>query len=183
MLTGTLTGDNELTQDLLDRSLCMSMHIQGNRCMSDHLFATLLCTHTYLLDSINILIYVQKPCPSRPLYRTYRQSGKWEERGEMDLSTSIKRLKTQRKITVILPLSDGVHALATCKGSHQIWKVNLETGDIKVYCGQGDAGKDDGQPHKATFNAPRGLAMKANGSVIVADLGNNLIREISPCGK
>ncbi len=46
-----------------------------------------------------------------------------------------------------------------------------------------DKGKDDGQPHKATFNNPMGLAMKANGSVIVADWSNDLIREISPCGK
>jgi hypothetical protein len=110
-------------------------------------------------------------------------STKWKERGEMDSTTVIKRLKTQRKIMCILPLPDGVHALATCKGSHQIWKVNLETGDMKIYCGQGDEGKDDGQPHKAKFNNPMGLALKANGSVIVADWGNHLIREISPCGK
>ncbi len=101
----------------------------------------------------------------------------------MNSTTGIKRFKTQRKIMRILPLSDGVHALATCRGSHQIWKVNLETGDMNVYCGQGDAGKDDGQPHKATFYNPCGLAMKANGSVIVADYSNHLIREISRCGK
>jgi hypothetical protein len=101
----------------------------------------------------------------------------------MNSTTGIKRLKTQRKIRRILPLPDGVHALATCKGSHQIWKVNLETGDMKVHCGQGDAGKDDGQPHKAKFNTPMGLALKANGSVIVADYSNHLIREISLCGK
>ncbi len=84
---------------------------------------------------------------------------------------------------MIVTLPDGVHAVAVCIGSNQIWKVNLETGDMNVYCGQGDAGKDDGQPHKATFNTPRGLAMKANGSVIVADYYNDLIREISRCGK
>ena len=101
----------------------------------------------------------------------------------MNLTTGIKRFKTQRKIICILPLPDGVHALATCRGSHQIWNVNLETGDMKVYCGRGDEGNDDGQPHKATFNKPCGLAMKANGSVIVADYSNHLIREISRCGK
>ena len=96
---------------------------------------------------------------------------------------SIKRLKTQLKINCILPLPDGVHALATCSDSNQIWKVNIETGDMKLFCGMEKKGKDDGQPHKASFNIPCGLALKANGAVLVADCGNHLIREISPCGK
>ena len=83
----------------------------------------------------------------------------------------------------ILPLPDGVHALATCRGSHQIWKVNIETGEMKLFCGMEEKGKDDGQPHKASFNNPWGLALKANGAVLVVDRNNNLIREISPCGK
>ena len=83
----------------------------------------------------------------------------------------------------ILPLPDGVHALATCNGSHQIWKVNIETGEMKLFCGMEGEGKDDGQPHKASFNTPRGLALKANGAVLVVDYLNNLIREISPCGR
>ena len=96
---------------------------------------------------------------------------------------SIKRLKTQLRIKCILPLPDGVHALATCNGSHQIWKVNIETGDMKLFCGMERGGKDDGQPHKASFDSPWGLALKANGAVLVADSANHLIREISPCGK
>ena len=96
---------------------------------------------------------------------------------------SLQRLKTQQKIQCILPLPDGVHALATCIDSHQIWKVNIETGELKLFCGMEKGGKDDGQPHKASFYNPRGLALKANGAVLVADWGNNLIREISPCGK
>ena len=96
---------------------------------------------------------------------------------------SIKRLKTQQQIGCILPLPDGVHALATSNGSHQIWKVNIETGEMKLFCGMEKRGKDDGQPHKASFDTPCGLALKANGAVLVADCFNNLIREISPCGK
>ena len=96
---------------------------------------------------------------------------------------SIKRLKTQLRIRCILPLPDGVHALATCNGSHQIWKVNIETGEMKLFCGMEKEGKDDGQPHKASFHLPCGLALKANGAVLVVDCCNNLIREISPCGK
>ncbi len=68
-------------------------------------------------------------------------------------------------------------------GSNQIWKVNLQTGEMKVYCGEVKEGNDDGQPHKASFRTPTSLAMKANGSIVVADAGNHLIREISPCGK
>ena len=97
-------------------------------------------------------------------------------------TTSIKRLKIQNNILCLLPLLDGVHALATVDGSHQIWKVNLETGEMKIYCG-GEKGKDDGKPDTVTFNLPWGLAMKSDGSVVVADSSNHLIREISPCGK
>ena len=96
---------------------------------------------------------------------------------------SIKRLKTHKGIRCILPLPDGVHALATCLHSPQIWKVNIETGEMKLFCGMEEEGEDDGQPHKASFHHPYGLALKANGAVVVADRGNNLIREISPCGK
>ena len=96
---------------------------------------------------------------------------------------SIKRLKTQLKIICILPLPDGVHALATCFGNHQIWKVNIETGYMKLFCGMEVEGKDDGQPHKASLHHPWGLALKANGAVVVVDCTNNLIREISQCGK
>ena len=95
-------------------------------------------------------------------------------------TTSIKRLKIQKSIKCLLPLLDGVHALATV--SNQIWKVNLETGEMKI-CYGGEEGKDDGKPDTVTFNLPCGLAMKSDGSVVVADTCNNLIREISPCGK
>ena len=97
-------------------------------------------------------------------------------------TTSIKRLKIQNSIKCLLPLLDGVHALATVDSSHQIWKVNLETGEMKI-CYGGLKGKDDGKPDTFTFNGPWGLAMKSDGSVVVADSYNHLIREISPCGK
>ena len=98
-------------------------------------------------------------------------------------ATSIKRLKTQKHIGGLLPLPDGIHALATVFGSNQIWKVNVETGEMMTCFGEGGEGKDDGKPDTATFNRPKGLAMKSDGSVIVADTENHLIREISPCGK
>ena len=98
------------------------------------------------------------------------------------MATSFKRLKTQKWITNLLPLPDGIHALATVDDSNQIWKVNVETGEMMTCSGEGGRGKDDGKPDTATFYSPDGLAMKSDGSVIVADR-YNLIREISPCGK
>ena len=98
-------------------------------------------------------------------------------------ATSIKRLKTQKQIISPLPLPDGIHALATVYDSNQIWKVNFETGEMMTCSGEGGRGKDDGKPDTATFYMPEGLAMKSDGSVIVADTFNHLIREISPCGK
>ena len=62
-------------------------------------------------------------------------------------------------------------------------KVNVETGEMFACLREEGKGKDDGKPNKATFYEPLGLAMKSDGSVIVADTFNNLIHEISPCGK
>ena len=98
-------------------------------------------------------------------------------------ATSIKRLKTQKDIVSLLPLPDGIHALATVNGSNQIWKVNVETGEMFACLGEEGRGRDDGKPDAATFYWPEGLAMKSDGSVIVSDICNHLIREISPCGK
>ena len=98
-------------------------------------------------------------------------------------ATSIKRLKTQKDIISLLPLPDGIHALATVYDCNQIWKVNLETGEMMTCSGEEGRGKDDGKPDTVTFNEPWGLAMKSDGSVVVADTWNHLIREISPCGK
>ena len=98
-------------------------------------------------------------------------------------ATSIKRLKTQEDIITLLPLPDGIHALATVYGSNQIWKVNVETGEMMTCFGVEGKWKDDGKPDTATFYRPEGLAMKSDGSGVVADTENHLIREISPCGK
>ena len=67
-------------------------------------------------------------------------------------------------------------------GSNQIWKVNLETGEMMTCSGEEGRGKNDGKPDTASSNMPQGLAMKSDGSVIVVDTWNHLIREISPCG-
>ena len=98
-------------------------------------------------------------------------------------ATSIKRLKTQKRILRLLPLPDGIHALATVDDSNQIWKVNIETGEMMTCFGVEGKWNDDGKPDTASFTTPEYLAMKSDGSVIVADTYNHLIREISPCGR
>jgi hypothetical protein len=94
----------------------------------------------------------------------------------------IKRIKTSKDIIYTLPLPDGVHALATVYDSHQIWKVNLQTGEMVVWCGSVEGGYLNAKGHQAQFNNPYGPAMKSDGSVLVADKCNNVIREISHCG-
>jgi len=52
----------------------------------------------------------------------------------------------------------------------------------EVLAGTGDAGRDDGASTVARFNSPGGLAVNANGTVFVADTGNNAIRKVTPTG-
>ncbi|HUB07049.1 MAG TPA: hypothetical protein VMB50_08610, partial [Myxococcales bacterium] len=52
---------------------------------------------------------------------------------------------------------------------------------VTVIAGTGVAGFQDGDP--ATFQNPQGVAVDGQGDVIVADTGNQAIREIQPSGK
>jgi DNA-binding beta-propeller fold protein YncE len=48
--------------------------------------------------------------------------------------------------------------------------------------GSGEEGDDDGQGAKATLDGPCGVAVDGEGSVIVADGGNDCVRQIAPYG-
>jgi sugar lactone lactonase YvrE len=56
-------------------------------------------------------------------------------------------------------------------------------GRVATFAGAGDAGFRDGQPQAARFDALSGVAFDREGTLYVADTGNNAIRRISPAGE
>lgn len=65
--------------------------------------------------------------------------------------------------------------------NHCIRKVT-PAGVVSTLAGSGTAGYLDGPAATAAFNAPKGVAVDGQGTVYVADYGNNCIRAISPAG-
>ena len=55
-------------------------------------------------------------------------------------------------------------------------------GVVSTLAGSGDEGSYDGTGIEASFNKPWGIAVDSEGTVYVAEYGNNLIRKISPAG-
>jgi sugar lactone lactonase YvrE len=55
-------------------------------------------------------------------------------------------------------------------------------GHLSLLAGGSQAGYADGPATTAMFSSPEGLAMGPDGSIYVADMGNGMIRRISPAG-
>jgi hypothetical protein len=66
---------------------------------------------------------------------------------------------------------------------NQIYEANL-AGQLLIIAGTGTQGftGDNGPAQQAQLNAPRGLAIAGDGTIYIADTGNQRIRSISPQG-
>ncbi len=64
--------------------------------------------------------------------------------------------------------------------NNMIRAINPVTGAVSTLAGDGIAGFADGPGNSARFNGPNGVAVGADGTVYVADLGNDRIRAIHP---
>ncbi len=65
-------------------------------------------------------------------------------------------------------------------GNHRIRKITLSTGIITTVAGSGAAGfgGENGAPSTALLFGPTGVAVDAQGSIYIADSGNNRIRKV-----
>ena len=66
-------------------------------------------------------------------------------------------------------------------GNNAIRRIT-SAGQVSTLAGDGEAGDRDGPALQARFNGPIGIAVDANGRVIVADTYNDRIRSIDPDG-
>ena len=84
--------------------------------------------------------------------------------------------------TNFLLLSDGSILIADT-GNDRIRRL-VPGGNITAWAGSGSAGfsGDGGPATAARLNAPTGLALLADGSVLIADTGNNRIRRVTSSG-
>ena len=76
--------------------------------------------------------------------------------------------------------ADGTVYVADAGESNRIRKISLE-GTVTTFAG-GNEGFADGLATAASFNTPSGLALDADGNLLVSDTGNNRIRKITPEG-
>lgn len=75
---------------------------------------------------------------------------------------------------------DGAIFVADGAGAHRIYRVAPD-GTVAVFAGS-SAGFTDGSGPRAQFNTPSALALHPDGSLYVADTGNDAIRRIAPDG-
>ncbi len=68
---------------------------------------------------------------------------------------------------------------------HSVWTIDLDSGRLAHRAGSGKKGfsGDGGDPKKATFNGPKGIAVGPGGDIFVVDTENQTIRKIRADGK
>jgi sugar lactone lactonase YvrE len=66
--------------------------------------------------------------------------------------------------------------------NHRIRIINLSSGIVETYAGNGARAVVDGPPGEASFDQPIGLAVDTDGRVYVSEVGGNVIRSIDTSG-
>ena len=72
--------------------------------------------------------------------------------------------------------NDGTIIVAD-SGNHKIKGIDLD-GNVFTIAGTGERGDEDGPRNEATFNMPSGIAIKCDGTIIIAAMVNDKIRGI-----
>lgn len=80
-----------------------------------------------------------------------------------------------------LAIDAGGNFYVADQSNNMIRKITPD-GTVTILAGNGTAGFKNGTGTEATFNSPIGVAVDASYNVFVADLGNNVIRKITPTG-
>ena len=72
------------------------------------------------------------------------------------------------------------HLLVADEGNHRIRAVDPRSGAVSTLTGSGaDGGANDGDAAAASFNRPFGVAVDAQGGILVADTYNHRVRRIA----
>ena len=91
-----------------------------------------------------------------------------------------------RKVAMRQPwgiaMEDDGNMVVSDLSNHCLWRIQPD-GVASLLAGTGSPGLANGPCRAAQFWEPRGVAVGADGSVFVADSGNNCIRRIGPDGQ
>ena len=73
------------------------------------------------------------------------------------------------------------HLLVTDSSNKRIRAVDPRSGAVSTLAGSGAEGAHDGDAAVARFSCPSGIAVDAQGGILVADIYNNRVRRIARC--
>ena len=74
--------------------------------------------------------------------------------------------------------SDTNGAVFVCDENNNRVQIITPGGNVVTFAGNGASGDTDGDADNAQFNKPRGLAIDANGDLLVCDYGNGKVKKI-----